>query len=177
MRHRVIGLWRLPVCVLRGGEIHEEQQFCTYVNPERSLSQEASRINGISDKDLLNAPLIVNVLPEFLEFAAGSILVAHNAEFDLSFLEAEKEMCWGYIEIPECLCTMNLSRTLHPHEYRHNLETVAGRLKLPLPDLRHRALPDVLLTAQVLLKLIKVGHVQSLEELREKAAPKVISWR
>ena len=134
-------------------------------------------MNGISDEDVAGAPTIGDVLPKFLAFAEGSMLVAHNAEFDLGFLEAEKEMCWGYVDIPECLCTMVLSRAVTPHEYRHNLDVISQRLGLTFPEDRHRALPDVLLTAQILLKLIKIGNIHSLEELKEKATPKLVAWR
>jgi len=153
------------------GVIQEKDTFCALVNPQRKISPEASRIHKISDEDVIGSPTIEEVLPQFLDFAKGTVLVAHNAEFDLSFLEAEKEMCWGYIEVPECLCTLNLSRTVFPHEYRHNLDIVAERLKLKDSGSRHRALPDVLLTAQAFLKLIGMGNIHSLEELRKKACP------
>ena len=129
------------------GKIIEEQSFVSLVDPECPISSEANRVHGISNKDLVGAPTIGDVLPKFLTFAEGSILIAHNAEFDLGFLEAEKEMCWGYVEIPECLCTMVLSRAVTPHEYRHNLNVLSQRLHLTFPEDRHRALPDVLLTA------------------------------
>src|SRR3989344_4860889 len=96
----------------------------------------------------------------------------------MSFLQAEKEMCWGYIDLPECFCTLTFSRRIHPHEYRHALDMVATRLGIPLPPVgRHRSLPDVLLTAQVFLKLVEVSHIHSLDELRDKAKPQVASNR
>jgi len=162
---------------MEGGKIIEEKSFVSFVNPERSISWEAQRVNGITEDDLRGAPLIADVLPKFLEFAEGSTLVAHNAGFDMGFQEAEKELCWGYINLPECICTLRLSRSVFPHEYRHNLDIVSQRLKLSLPEARHRALPDVLLTANVLLKLIDMGHIASLSELREKAEPKALAWR
>jgi DNA polymerase-3 subunit alpha (Gram-positive type) len=126
-------------------------------------------VNKIKDEEVINAPTIDIVLPKFLEFAADSVLVAHNAEFDMGFLDTEKECCWGYIDLPECLCTLTLSRRLFPHEFRHNLGVLSRRLNLAMPDARHRALPDVLLTAEALLKMVQIGKIDSLDQLREQA--------
>ena len=102
--------------------------------------------------------------------SSGTILVAHNAKFDMGFLGVEKELCWGYVELPECLCTMRLSQALFPREFGHNLDMVSRRLGLQIPKARHRALPDVILTAHALLKMIELGELSSIEELRELAA-------
>ena len=140
-----------------------------FVNPERSIPPEAAQINKIADSDVAGAPTIDQVLPQFLDFATDSILVAHNADFAMGFLEVEKLCCWGYVELPECLCTMRLSQALFPQEFRHTLDLVANRLGLELPAHRHRALPDVLLAAGALVKMIEMGEISSLDELREKA--------
>ena len=163
---------------IENGKICPEKTFLSLINPQRKISWEAQSVNNIQGEDLEKAPTIDIVLPQFLDFARGSILVAHNAQFDVGFLEAEKEMCWGYNDIPECLCTLCLSRKVHPHEYGHKLENVATRLKIPLPsDPLHRALPDVLLTAQVFLKLLSLADIQTLDVLRAKASPFSLSWR
>lgn len=154
---------------VENGIICEDKTFTQLVNPERSIPWEAKRVNNIDDADVADAPTIEQVLPEFLAFAADSILVAQNANFDMGFLTVEKEMCWGYIELPECFCTMKLSKNLYPHEFRHNLDVIAARFSLEMPQSRHRALPDVLLTAQALLKMIKDHSLESVETLRTKA--------
>lgn len=146
-----------------------EKTFESFVNPERPIPPEARQINGISDQDVNAAPTIMGVLPEFLAFAQGSILVAHNAAFDMGFLECEKEFCWGYIELPECFCSMRLSQSLYPTAFRHSLDVLSERFGMPLPEGRHRALPDVLQTAQILMKMINAGKIQSLDELRRRA--------
>ena len=146
-----------------------EKKFQSMVNPERSISWEAKQVHRITDDDVRLAPTIDIVLPKFLDFAHDSILIAHNAQFDMSFLEQEKECCWGYVDLPECFCTMRLSQTVFPHEFRHNLDVLAVRLGIPLPTERHRAMPDVLVTALALLKLIDMGNIRSIEELRKKS--------
>lgn len=156
-----------------GGIIDDTNPFFSLVNPNREISWEAQRVNKITNEEIATAPAIELILPKFLEFAGDSILIAHNAMFDMSFLEAEKEMCWGYIDIPECLCTMRLSRAIFPHEFRHNLDIVGKRLGIAAHENRHRALPDVLLTAQVFLSLLQKGKIASMEELRRKAGIQV----
>ncbi|MDO8468992.1 MAG: 3'-5' exonuclease [Candidatus Peribacter sp.] len=165
--HRILEIAGVRV---EGGKILEDRVFSQLVNPERAIPWEAKSINKISDEEVQTAPTIDVVLPTFLEFAQGSLLVAHNAEFDMGFLHREKECCWGYIDLPECFCTMHLSQALFPHEFRHNLDVVSLRLGLTIPAQRHRALPDVLVTAQALLKMLETGHIDSIEELRKKAS-------
>lgn len=157
---------------VENGQIQEEKHYTQLVNPERSIPWEAKRVNNIDDVDVAGAPTIEQVLPEFLEFASNSILVAQNASFDMGFLEVEKDLCWGYIELPECLCTMKLSQNLYPQEFRHNLDVIATRFSLQLPEARHRALPDVILTAQALLRMIEENKIESIDELRNKASLK-----
>ena len=154
---------------IEDGVIREDLSFVKYVNPERSIPWEAKRVNHIEDSDVAGAQTIDQVLPQFLEFAKGSILVAHNCDFDMNFLLTEKELCWGYIEMPECLCTMRLSRCLYPGEFRHNLDSLAARLSIPMPKDRHRAMPDVLMTAQALLKMIEDNNINTPEQLRKLA--------
>lgn len=165
--HRIVEIAGVRV---EGNAVLAEQTFSSFVNPERDIPWEARRVNNISDDDIRDAPTIMTVLPEFLSFAQGSILFAHNASFDMGFLAVEKECCWGYVELPECLCSMQLSKSLFPGVFRHNLDTLCERLKIPLPLERHRALPDVLVTAQALLRMIEHGHIRSMDELRTRSS-------
>ena len=154
---------------IENNKIDEENFFSHLVNPERLIPWEAKKVNKIEDEDVRNAPTIDIILPKFLEFSKGSVLVAQNAQFDMGFLTQEKELCWGYIELPECICTMRLSRTLYPQHFRHNLDEISTRLDLKMPINRHRALPDVILTAQALLKMIEAGNISTMDELRIKS--------
>lgn len=165
--HRIVEIAGVRI---ENGIIQTDAAFTSYVNPERDIPWEAKQVNHIDDATVQSAPTIMEVLPRFLEFAQGSLLVAHNAEFDMGFLRTEKEFCWGYVELPECLCTMRLSQSLFPSAFRHNLDSLAERLQLTLPQDRHRALPDVLLTAEALLKMTQQAKILSLDELRKRAA-------
>lgn len=164
--HRIIEIGAVRV---EGGRIDETKTFSSFVNPECPIPPDAKRIHRITDDTVCDAPTIMTVLPEFLAFAKDSTLVAHNAAFDRSFLEVEKECCWGYIQIPPCLCTMVLSQSLLHTAFRHSLNALCERFSLPLPPDRHRAMADVFLTAQVLLRLIEYGHIHSMEELTRRA--------
>ncbi len=161
--HRIIEIAGIRI---ENGMINEEKSFVSLVNPERDIPWEARQVNKISDEAVKNAPGIEEVLPKFLEFANGSILVAHNAIFDMGFMGVEKELCWGYLDLPECICTMRLSRAIFPNEFGHSLDAVARRLKLVIPAARHRALPDVLLTAEALMKMIEIGEISSMQDLQ-----------
>lgn len=173
MGHRIIEIAGVRI---ENGVI-SDQSFSSFVNPERDIPAEARQVHKISDEDVKGASGIEEVLPKFLEFATGSILVAHNASFDYGFLEVSKDMCWGYIDLPECLCTMRLSQSLYPKDFRHNLDIVAKKFGLESPSNRHRAFDDALLTAKALLKMLDEGHIQSIDELRRRAGLKQLSSR
>lgn len=165
--HRIVEIAGVRV---EHGKVLEEKTFHTLVNPERVIPWETKQIHHLSDADVADAPTIMTALPQFLAFAQGSILAAHNATFDMSFLTVEKQFCWGYVDLPECLCTMRLSQALFPTAFRHNLDALAERLKLPLPPNRHRALPDVVLTAKALVAMLSSSGIASLDALRAKAS-------
>ncbi|TSC98821.1 MAG: DNA polymerase III subunit epsilon [Candidatus Peregrinibacteria bacterium Greene1014_49] len=170
--HRIVEIAGVRI---ENGIIQAKSTFEAYVNPERKIPWEAAQVNKITDAMVATAPTIDVVLPQFLSFASGSTLLAHNANFDMGFLQTEKEFCWGYVELPECLCSLLLSRSLFPQEFRHNLDVLALRCGLTLPTDRHRALPDVLLTAQAFLKMIEKGNIRSIDELRKRAALKQLA--
>ena len=165
--HRMIEIAGVRI---ENGVILEEQSFVSFVNPERDIPLEARQVNKIADEDVKSAPLVDEVLPKFLEFAKGTLLFAHNAEFDYGFLMNEKQFCWGYVDLPECFCTMRLSQSIYPTEFRHNLDVLIKKFNLQAPTDRHRALADTVVTAQALLKLLEAGNIHSLDELKKRAA-------
>ena len=164
--HRIVEIAGVRV----EGGLLQDKAFVSFVNPDREIPWEAKQVHKISDEEVALAPKIETVLPQFLAFAQGSILFAHNAQFDMSFLEIEKQFCWGYVDLPECCCTMRLSQALYPREFRHNLDVLAKRFALTAPSDRHRALADATVTAQALVKMIEAGSIRSMDELRKKAS-------
>lgn len=143
--------------------------FEAFVNPERDIPYEAMQVNNIKPEMVANAPTIREVLPQFLDFVGDLPLVAHNAEFDVGFLEESLFMMNPFARLPMVFCTKKLSRALAPREKFHNLDTVSYRYNVALPAERHRALADVELLAKVFFKLLEAGNVQTMADLAAKA--------
>lgn len=131
--------------------LHEEV-FNQLVNPCRSIPEESIRIHGIRPEMVADQPTIDKVLPAFARFAANSVLVAHNAAFDLCML-AMKEVQAGVIFNHPVLDTMLLSAVVHPAHKKHSLEAIAARVGEPVTG-RHTAAGDALVTARLFLKLL-----------------------
>ncbi|GGK66408.1 DEDD exonuclease domain-containing protein [Nocardia camponoti] len=152
---------------VRGGEVLGE--FATLVNPGRAIPPYIVRITGITELMVYEAPRIDEVLPAFLEFAEGAVLVAHNARFDTAFLKAaaaQQDYAWPN---PRVLCTVKLARRVLTRDEAPSaklgvLARVLGATVTP----NHRALDDARATVDVLHALIaRVGNqgVHSLTEL------------
>ncbi len=151
---------------MQNGQILEGQVFESLVNPGRPIPYESTAVNKITDDMVASAPTIDAVLPAFLDFIEGTILVAHNAEFDLAFLDEALFATNPFAQIPTTICTKVFSRKIDPKEKFHNLDTLSYRYNITLPETnRHRALADVELLAKVFLKLFEESKVQTLEEL------------
>ena len=129
--------------------------FQTLVNPGRAVPAFIRLLTGISDDLLVDAPPIESVLPSFLEFAGGSVLVAHNARFDTSFLNRALRTC-GYGRLGNTVIdTALLARKVFAGEVPNNkLETLARHLRCAHQPC-HRAFEDVLATTDLLHHLIE----------------------
>jgi DNA polymerase III subunit epsilon len=134
------------------GKLRREDAFEQFVDPERDLPAAGIAIHGIEPAMLRGAPTIDAALPSFHAYAQDSVLVAHNAAFDMRFLELKRERCGVAFEQP-VLDTLLLSALVHPAQDSHRLEAIAERLGVPLLG-RHTALGDAMVTAEVFLKLI-----------------------
>lgn len=138
------------------GKITDEK-FDALVNPQIPISLSASAVNGITDDMVRGKPAMDKVLPKFLNFVGDSALVAHNAKFDKKFLQAEINKAGINLPIPKFVCTLDLSRKIFSYERSHNLDKVAERLNIRIEEKdRHRALGDVLITAQVFIKFLEI---------------------
>jgi DNA polymerase-3 subunit epsilon len=126
--------------------------FQQLVNPRRALNPESARVHRIDAATLGNQPAIGEVLPAFHRFCEDTVLVAHNAAFDMRFLEL-KQASSGVRFSQPVLDTLLLSAVAHPSLNDHTLEAIAARLGVSVMG-RHTALGDALLTAEILLKLL-----------------------
>ncbi|MFI9505512.1 DEDD exonuclease domain-containing protein [Nocardia sp. NPDC052566] len=152
---------------VRGGEVLGE--FATLVNPGREIPPAVVHITGITTAMVYAAPRIESVLPGFLEFAAGSVLVAHNARFDMAFLRAaaaRSDTAWPNRQV---LCTVKLARRVLNRDEAPSVRLgVLARVLGASVQPTHRALDDARATVDVLHALIaRVGNqgVHSLTEL------------
>lgn len=144
--------------------------FDQLVDPQRKLSAEASKITGITSEMLRGQPVILDVLPRFHGFCADTVLVAHNAAFDLRFLQL-KEQDTGLVFDMPVLDTLLLSAVIHPNQDSHRLEAIAERLGVNVIG-RHTALGDALVTGEVFMRMIPLlaeKGIHTLGEAREAA--------
>lgn len=127
--------------------------YSTFVNPERPIPAEITKLTGITDEMVADAPTIHRVLPEFLEFCKDSVLVAHNASFDVGFIRVAAETLPVPAVDHTVLDTVELARALLPDLSKYKLNIVAEHLGVSLEG-HHRAVNDAKATAEILLKFI-----------------------
>ena len=141
-------------------------KFSTFVNPEVPIPFRIEQLTSINDSMVIDAPVIADILPEFMKFCEGCVMVAHNADFDMSFI---KKNCQR-LDIPcapTIVDTVALARVLLPNLNRFKLDTVAKALGVSL-DNHHRAVDDAGCTAEIFVKFIamlKDRGVSTLDEV------------
>jgi len=145
------------------GRLLNQEVFEQLVNPQRPIGRESTRIHGIDARALADQPTIDQVLPQFHRFCEDTVLVAHNAAFDMRFLEL-KEAVTGIRFAQPVLDTLLLSVVVHPSQEDHNLEALAERLGVSVIG-RHTALGDALVTGEIFLKLIPLLAEQGIVTL------------
>lgn len=134
------------------GRLLRQESFEQLVDPGRDLPKAGIAIHGITPDMVVGQPRIDEVFPAFHQFAQDTVLVAHNAAFDMKFLQAPARRTGLRLQQP-VLDTLLLSAVVHPHQESHRLEAIAERFGITVLG-RHTALGDALVTAEVLLKLI-----------------------
>jgi len=147
------------------GRLLEHEVFEQLVNPRRPMSPEAAKVTGIESSMLEREPTIERVLPAFREFCADTVLVAHNAAFDMRFLRL-KEEATGVRFTQPVLDTLLLSAVIHPDFDTHALEAIAERMGIH-PIGRHTALGDAIMTGEVFLRMIPLLAEQGIRTLGE----------
>jgi len=149
---------------IRGGRIVDK--FLSLVNPEIPIPRFVATLTGISNEMVKTAPVFANVAPQWLHFVSDSVLVAHNAPFDTSFLNHEISRVYpGHRMVNPHLCTVRLSRRALPDLSNHRLDTIAHHFSIPIAS-RHRAGSDALATAEIfLLLLIELEETHGIKNL------------
>ena len=143
------------------GEIVD--RYSTFVNPQVPIPFRIEQLTSIRDDMVISAEVIEMILPEFMEFCKGCVMVAHNADFDMSFVKKNCER-QGIEFDPTVIDTVSLARVLLPQLNRFKLDTVAKALGIPL-DNHHRAVDDAECTANIFKKFIEMLKERGVESL------------
>lgn len=147
------------------GKLLRQESFEQLIDPRRKLNPESIPIHGIQPEMLRGQPTIDKVLPAFHAFAQDTVLIAHNAAFDMRFLQI-KEKSLGLVFDQPVLDTLLLSQVLHPNQESHRLDAIAERLNLHIVG-RHTALGDAIVTAEIFIKMIPLLAEKGIRTLRE----------
>jgi len=147
------------------GRLLRQEIFDQLVDPRVPLKPEGIPIHGITEDMLHGQPTIEAVLPAFQEFCADTVLVAHNAAFDMRFLQLKEESTGVRFQQP-VLDTLLLSAVVHPNQDSHRLESIAERLGINVIG-RHTALGDAFVTGEVFVKLTGLLADQGIHTLRQ----------
>ena len=147
------------------GEIVEE--WSTMVNPGIYVPTECTQISGITTEMLKDSPKLEDVMDDFLKIlGTDSIFVAHNADFDRTFLNSHLEKMQRAPMPNPYLCTFKLAKTVHPNLSKYGLGSLTTTFGIELPQ-AHRALHDARATAQLLSKFLKVLQNGGLKQLKD----------
>lgn len=148
-------------------------RFSAFVNPQTPIPFEIEKLTGINDAMVMEEKGVEEILPKFMEFCGDAVMVAHNADFDMSFIKHNLHLL-GMEKDFTVIDTVGLARKLLPSLNRFKLDTVAKALGISLEH-HHRAVDDAECTAEIFLKFCKmlsdrgIGQLDQLEELSVSA--------
>ena len=154
--YRTDKLTEIGALKVKNGEIIDE--FEMMINPEKEIPPEVVEVTHITNEMVKNCPTVDEVLPKFLEFIKDTVLVAHNADFDIGFMRYNAEQL-GMEFDNTYLDTLRLARTVYPNFSKFKLGYLAEKLGIEV-EVAHRALADVDTTVKVMNEMFK--------ELKEK---------
>ncbi len=149
-------LTEIGACIFSGGEVVDV--FDTFVNPGMHIPAEITKLTSITDADVADAPSEEEALKMFMDFAGDRPLIAHNAQFDMSFIGAAAAR-HGIRYAPVVLDTLAMSRALLPELKRHKLDVVSDHLDLPKFH-HHRACDDAAVVQRIMGKFIPMLKAQ-----------------
>lgn len=153
----------IGACRINGEAIVDE--FHSLINPGMPIPEFITALTGISDEMVRGAPHFGDVAGRFLDFIGDSVLVAHNAYFDMSFLNHEIGLVFEGCRVwNPSLCTVQMARKLLPQIENHKLNTVASHYSIDLKN-HHRAGDDARATAEIFLNLITELRSRGIDDL------------
>ena len=164
LSYRTEKITELGAIKIKNGEVIDT--FECFVNPEKPIPQKVVEVTHITDDMVKDARTIKEILPEFLEFMGDSVLVAHNADFDIGFLKHNAEKL-GYKLDNTYIDTLRLAKDLFPDYKRYKLGIIADKLGIVV-EVAHRALDDVKTLVEVfkiMLKMLKERNVKTVDDI------------
>ena len=164
LSYRTEKITELGAIKIKNGEVIDT--FECFVNPEKPIPQKVVEVTHITDDMVKDARTIKEILPEFLEFMGDSVLVAHNADFDIGFLKHNAEKL-GYILDNTYIDTLRLAKDLFPEYKKYKLGIIAEKLGIVV-EVAHRALDDVKTLVEVfkiMLKMLKERNVKTVDDI------------
>ncbi|QWU14140.1 DNA polymerase-3 subunit alpha [Paenibacillus sophorae] len=168
----------LAAVKMQGGQ--EIDRYTTFVNPHEKIPYHIQQLTNITDDMVKDAPDLEPVLHDFVKFARDSVLVAHNARFDMGFIQASLAK-FGLPPLPNpSLDTLELARLLHPNMKNHRLNTLADKYKVLLES-HHRAVDDTVALGGVLNGLLadaeKLKGLTMLDRLNDEVGKDLSNTR
>lgn len=154
----------IGIMKMQNGEVIDS--FSCFVNPEKPIPPQVVEVTNITDDMVKDAETIAEVFPKMLDFIGDSVLVAHNADFDIGFLKHNAKQL-GYTLENTYIDTLRLAKYLFPDFKKYKLGIIADKLGIKV-EVAHRALDDVDTTVKVLkimLEMLKEKGVKTLEEI------------
>lgn len=159
-------LTEIAIYLFNGNQIVRE--YSTLVNPERPIPFMITRLTGITDAMVADAPKFYEVAREIVEITEGAVFVGHNVAFDYNFVRHEFKSL-GYNYKRPTLCTVKLSRKILPGYESYSLGNLCCSIGIPINN-RHRAAGDALATAYLLKRLIETDADQIYHQIQEVPA-------
>ncbi len=147
------------------GKLLKSESFDQLVDPLRELPEASTKIHGITPEMLVGQPPMVKVLPAFHAFSEDTVLVAHNAAFDMRFLQLKEESTGIRFSQP-VLDTLLLSAVIHPAQESHRLEAICESMGVNIMG-RHTAMGDAIVTGEVFLRMIPLLAEMGIRTLGE----------
>ena len=148
---------------IKDGEVIDE--FSCFVNPEKPIPQKVVEVTNITDDMVKDAETIEKVMPKILEFVGDSVLVAHNADFDIGFLKYNAKQLGLSLE-NTYIDTLRLAKSLFPEYKKYKLGIIAENLGITV-EVAHRALDDVDTTVKVFYKMLEILEEKGVKTIND----------
>jgi DNA polymerase-3 subunit epsilon len=156
------------VRIVNGRLLHNDT-YERLVDPQRAVPASSTAVHGLTTAMVRGQPTIDTVLPTFDRFSSDTVLVGHNAGFDMQFLALERARAGLPATHPVVLDTLLLDAAVHPDHDDHSLEAIASRLGVDVLG-RHTALGDALVTGEVFIRLVALLRARGVRTLGEAVA-------